>query len=205
MARATSRLSAAEGRQGTVPKRLLSVATRLFAKKGFDRTSVQEIVETAGVTKGAMYHYFDSKEDLLSEIYGRVLREQMERLEKFAAAEAPVSERLHSAASDVVVTTIANLDDSKIFFRSMHQLTPEKQRAVRNERRRYHERFRALVDEGQASGEFRTDVPADLIVDFFFGSVHHLGMWYRRNGPLSAEQVAEHYANLLLGSLSPDS
>jgi AcrR family transcriptional regulator len=190
-------VSAASG----VDERLLAEATRLFAKQGFDRTSVQEIVEAAGVTKGAMYHYFGSKDDLLHEIYGRVLRDQTERLEKFAASEAPAPQRLKAAAADVVITTIENMDDVKIFGQSMHLLSPGKQRAVRAERRRYHEQFRALIEEGQRDRQFRTDVPADLVVDYFFGSVHHLDVWYRRNGKLSPADVAEHYANLLLSSL----
>ncbi|MDT7725699.1 MAG: TetR/AcrR family transcriptional regulator, cholesterol catabolism regulator [Actinomycetota bacterium] len=191
------------GEQDSVPQRLLSHATELFAKKGFDRTSVQEIVEAAGVTKGAMYHYFDSKDDLLYEIYARVLREQTDQLEKVAVTEAPLRERLTAAASDVVVSTIANLDDNTIFMQSMHQLSDEKRKAVRAERRKYHERFRSLIEEGQASGEFRGDKPADVIVDFFFGSVHHLGSWYRRTGTLSARQVGDHYADLLLDALRP--
>ena len=135
-----------------VPQRLLAAATRLFAERGYDRTSVQEIVEAAGVTKGALYHYFGSKDDLLHEVYARVLRLQQERLDAFADADAPVEERLRGAAADVVVTTIDNLDDATIFFRSMHHLSPEKNKQVRAERRRYHERFRALVEEGQRSG-----------------------------------------------------
>ncbi|NKQ58978.1 TetR/AcrR family transcriptional regulator [Amycolatopsis sp. K13G38] len=185
----------------TVPRRLLSAATRLFAQRGYDRTSVQEIVAAAGVTKGAMYHYFGSKDDLLSEIYGRVLRLQTEQLEKVATTEAPVLERLRRAAADVVVSTIENLDDTTIFMQSMHLLSPEKRRSVRAERRGYHERFRSLIEEGQRAGVFRGDKPADIVVDFFFGSVHHLGSWYRDDGELSARQVAEHYADLLLDGL----
>jgi AcrR family transcriptional regulator len=206
MTRANARRSGADAGaddQAAVPHRLLSNATRLFAKKGFDRTSVQEIVEAAGVTKGAMYHYFGSKDDLLYEIYARVLREQTEQLEKVATTGAPLRERLTAAASDVVVSTIASLDDNKIFAQSMHQLSAEKQKAVRAERRKYHERFRTLIEEGQASGEFRADKPADLVVDFFFGSVHHLGSWYRRSGSLSAREVGDHYAGLLLDALRP--
>jgi AcrR family transcriptional regulator len=191
------------GDEDSVPRRLLAGATKLFAMKGFDRTSVQEIVEAAGVTKGAMYHYFDSKDDLLYEIYARVLREQTAQLEKVAATGAPVRERLNDAASDVVVSTIASLDDSTIFMQSMHQLSDERRKAVRAERRKYHERFRSLIEEGQASGEFRGDKPADVVVDFFFGSVHHLGSWYRRSGALSARQVGDHYADLLLDALRP--
>ncbi|MEU9504258.1 TetR/AcrR family transcriptional regulator [Streptomyces sp. NPDC048196] len=186
-----------------VARRLLATATRLFAEQGYDRTSVQEIVDAAGVTKGALYHYFGSKDDLLHEVYGRVLRLQQERLDHFADADAPVEQRLRDAAADVVVTTIENLDDTKIFFRSMHHLGPEKDKQVRAERRRYHERFRALIEEGQRSGVFAADIPADLVVDYHFGSVHHLGTWYRENGPLTPQQVADHLADLLLRALRP--
>ncbi|MEU9885102.1 TetR/AcrR family transcriptional regulator [Sphaerisporangium sp. NPDC051011] len=186
-----------------VRRRLLGAATRLFADKGFEGTSVQEIVAAAGVTKGAMYHYFGSKDDLLREIYARVLRMQTERLDRFADAPGPVATRVYDAAVDVIATTIENLDDSKIFFRSMHQLTPETQQAVRAERRRYHERFRDLVAEGQRTKVFRDDVPADLVVDFFFGSVHHLGLWYHTEGPLSGVEIGRHFAGLLLTSLRP--
>ncbi|MEU2605154.1 TetR/AcrR family transcriptional regulator [Streptomyces albus] len=181
----------------------MAAATRLFAERGFDRTSVQDIVEAAGVTKGALYHYFGSKDDLLHEIYGRLLRLQQERLDLLAGSEAPVAERLRRAAADVVVTTIDNLDDAMIFFRSMHQLPPDKQKQVRAERRRYHERFRALIEEGQRSGEFSDATPADLVVDYHFGSVHHLSSWYRPDGRLTPQQVADHLADLLLRALRP--
>ncbi|GAA2687445.1 TetR/AcrR family transcriptional regulator [Nonomuraea recticatena] len=186
-----------------VRQRLLAEATRLFAERGFESTSVQEIVVSAGVTKGAMYHYFDSKDDLLHEIYARVLRMQMDRLTRIADGPGTVSERLYAAAADVVETTADNLDDSKIFFRSMHLLAPETQKTVRAERRRYHERFRDLVAEGQREGVFRADVPADIVVDYFFGSVHHLGSWYRVEGPLTGGQVGAQFADLLLTSLRP--
>ncbi|MEU4829611.1 TetR/AcrR family transcriptional regulator [Streptosporangium sp. NPDC023615] len=189
--------------QEPVRQRLLGEATRLFAERGFESTSVQEVVSAAGVTKGAMYHYFDSKDDLLHEIYGRVLRMQMERLTRIADGFGPVPERLHAAAADVVTTTVENLDDSKIFFRSMHLLAPDTRKVVRAERRNYHERFRDLVVEGQREGTFRDDIPADIVVDFFFGSVHHLGTWYSTDGPLSGSELGTHFADLLLASLRP--
>ncbi|MET8978712.1 TetR/AcrR family transcriptional regulator [Streptomyces sp. NPDC004539] len=186
-----------------VPQRLLAAATRLFAEQGYDRTSVQEIVEAAGVTKGALYHYFGSKDDLLHEVYARVLRVQQERLDAFANADEPIEERLRAAAADVVVTTIESLDDAAIFFRSMHHLSPEKYKQVRSERRHYHERFRALVEEGQEAGVFSKATPADLVVDYHFGSVHHLPTWYRVGGSLTPQEVADHLADLLLRALRP--
>lgn len=187
--------------ENSIPERLLSEATRLFAEKGFDGTSVQEVVESAGVTKGAMYHYFSSKDDLLYEIYHRLLGMQMSRLELFADGEGSAEERLHGAAVDVLETSFRYLDELTVFFRSLHLLPSEKRKMIRAERRRYHERFRSLIEEGQREGAFRADIPADIVVQYFFGSVHQVSTWYHPDGPMSAEMVSEYYVSLLLDGL----
>lgn len=188
----------------SVPDRLLAAATRLFAERGFERTSVQELVEAAGVTKGAMYHYFTSKDDLLFAVYERVLSMQTARLSGFVESEGPVDERLHAAAADVVMTTVDNLDDTIIFFRSLHMLSPGRQAEVRKERRRYHELFRSLIEEGVREGVFQSRIPADIVINHYFGAVHHLSMWYRAGGGLTGAQVGAYYADLLLASLRVD-
>lgn len=75
---------------------------------------------------------------------------------------------------------------------------------MRAERRKYHEIFRGMVEQGQAEGVFRDNVPADLVVDYFFGSVHHLGTWYRKDGTLSGRDVGRYFADLLVAGLRPD-
>ncbi|TYK43427.1 TetR/AcrR family transcriptional regulator [Actinomadura decatromicini] len=184
-----------------LPDRLLAVATRMFAEKGFENTSVQEIVDAAGVTKGAMYHYFGSKDDLLYEIYHRLLALQMARLEQIADGPGTAEERLRAAAVDVLNTSFLHLDDFTVFFRSTHLLARDRRAAVRAERRRYHERFRALVEEGQREGTFRTATPADIAVHFFFGTVHQIGVWYRPGGGLKTAAISEHYVDLFLNGL----
>ncbi len=185
-----------------VPQRLLRVATRLFAEKGFETTSVQEIVDAAGVTKGAMYHYFDSKDDLLYEIYVRLLRAQLANLEKIVTSEAPVQGRLRALARDVVYTTLQHVESARIFLRSMHLLDPEKLAQVREERRKYGARFVELVEEGQRDGTFRPGgATPDLRLYYFIGAVHYLTVWYRPNGSASADEIADRFADMLLDSL----
>src|SRR2546421_12077926 len=152
----------ARTQEPAVRRRLVAAATRLFAEKGYENASVSEIVAAAGGTKGSMYHYFQAKDDLLFEIYHRGLALPMDRLQRLAAGPGTPVDRLRAVAVDVVVTTVENLDDATVFFRSMHLLEPAKRTSVRGERRRYHERFRALIEEGQAAGLFRGDVAADL-------------------------------------------
>ncbi|MBP2471463.1 AcrR family transcriptional regulator [Crossiella equi] len=186
-----------------VPERLVEAATTLFAEKGYQATSVQEIADAAGVTKGGLYHYFKSKAELLHEVYRRLLFLQTYRLEGIAAGEGPATARLRAAAQDVVVTSAGSLREVTVFFREMHHLPPTTLATVRAERRRYHERFRGLVEEGQATGEFRADLSADLVTHSFFGAIHHLAVWYRPTGPKSAAEIAADFTELLLSSLRP--
>lgn len=196
--------TAESGTGATVRDRVLRAATALFAQKGFEGTSVREIVLAAGVTKGGLYHYFDSKDDLLHEIYTRMLRVQTQRMETIAASDLPLPQRIHAIVVDVVATSIAHLDEAVVFFQSMHLLPEQKVAQVRAERRQYHERVRELVENGQRAGLFRTDVPADVVVQYHFGAIHRLGQWYHHDGPLSGEQVGHHFANLMLASLLGD-
>jgi AcrR family transcriptional regulator len=184
-----------------VKERLLGVATRLFARHGFEGTSVQDIVDAAGVTKGAMYHYYDSKDDLLYEVYHKLLTMQTSHLDEIAAGPGTPEERLRAAAVDLVQTSLDNLDDMIVFFRSLHMLPADKQAQVRAERRSYQDKFRALVDEGVAAGTFRGDVPSDIVVHYFLSVVNQLGSWYHPEGSLSPAQVGELFTELLIGGL----
>lgn len=186
-----------------IPELLLSAALRLFAERGFAATSVQAIVEAADVTKGGMYHYFQSKDDLLYEIYGRLLRLQMVHLREFAVLDEPITDRVRKAAADVIVTSLEEFDGTVAFFQSLHELHPDKQALVRAERRQYHELFCSLIREGQQTKAFSDEVSPDLVVDYFFGAVHHLVTWYHIGGALKPEDVADRFAHLLMASLRP--
>ena len=58
-------------RSETTTDQLISAARRLFATKGFPATSIQEIVDEAGVTRGALYHHFTNKEELFEAVFNR--------------------------------------------------------------------------------------------------------------------------------------
>lgn len=188
-------------RDRDVTELLIAAATQLFAENGFASTSVQQVVSAAQVTKGAMYYYFDSKDGLLYEIYARLLRLQMARLQMFADSKVPIEERVRDAAADVAITSLANLDSVKVFLRSIPELNAEKQATVRTERRAYHELFRTLIRDGQAEGKFDPKVDATLVVNYFFGAIHYLTTWYNKDGDLSPAEIGSAYSQLLMASL----
>ena len=181
-----------------VVDRVTAAALDLFATQGYATTSVQQIVEAAGVTKGAMYHYFQSKDDLLFAIYDRMLSLQKAHLDRIVAAGGPVEDVVRAVCVDVVETSIDFLPEGTVFFRSMHMLTEPRLKEVTRRRREYHDEFATLLERGQNEGVFRTDVPRSVLIAHFFSDVHYLSHWYSPAGPEGKTEVAEQLTELFL-------
>ncbi len=179
-----------------------TAAVELFARDGFANTSVQQIVDAAGVTKGAMYHYFRSKDDLLFGIYEHLLTLQGERLAAIVATRDSTAQKLRSACVDVIETSIEFLAEGTVFFRSAHMLPAEKQLEVKHRRRAYNDQFAALVEAGQHEGIYRTDIPRAVLVANFFSDLHYLPQWYSVDGPEDGNLIALQLTDLFLTGIS---
>jgi AcrR family transcriptional regulator len=192
---------ASQGRGELTPmeSRILRAAVKLFAEKGFDATTVQEVVAAAEVTKGALYHYFDSKDDLLYEIYHSLIGLQTADLDAIIAQGLGAKETVRAILMNLVVTTASRIDETVV--REMHKLNSERMAAFRADRRRYQRTFRDVIAKAQAAGEFATLVPADTAVLIALGVVNQLPNWYRPDGPKSPEQLGAEIADFVLAAL----
>lgn len=186
-----------------VRSRLLDAAVALFAEKGFDGTSVQEIVARAEVTKGAMYHYFKSKDDLLYAIYHGLISRQLADLDRIVASGRAPGEAVRAIIVDLVETTTAQLAEAAVFAREQHKLAAEPMAALRAQRRRYHERVRDVIARGQADGAFAAVASAETVTLVVFGIVNQLPQWYQPGGATSPRQLADELADFVLAGLSP--
>ncbi|MFC0434985.1 TetR/AcrR family transcriptional regulator [Kutzneria buriramensis] len=195
---------ASQGRGELTPMegRILRAAVKLFAEKGFDATTVQEVVAAAEVTKGALYHYFDSKDDLLYEIYHSLIGIQTADLDGIIAQDLGAKETVRAILINLVVTTAARIDETAVFVREMHKLDSERMAAFRADRRRYQKTFRDVIAKAQAAGEFSSAVPADTAVLIALGVVNQLPTWYRPDGPKSPEQLGAEIADFVLAGLA---
>ena len=185
-------------KQTNVADDVTRAAVDLFAAQGYANTSVQQIVEAAGVTKGAMYHYFQSKDDLLFGIYDRLLSLQKQHLDDIVARGGAVVDVVRAVCVDVIETSIEFLPEGTVFFRSSHMLSAPRQQEVTRRRRAYHDTFAALIERGRAEGVFRSDIPVPVVVAHFFSDVHYLSHWYSPTGPETKTQVAQQLTELFL-------
>src|SRR5690606_29751059 len=107
-------------------ERVLTAALDLFADRGYDATSVNEVVLRAGVTKGALYHYFTAKEDLLYEIYRGLLDQQLTDLDRILAERTDPAAALHAVIENLVTTTISHAREVTVFSRETSRLGEER-------------------------------------------------------------------------------
>lgn len=183
---------------------IMAAALELFAERGYDATSVTEVVERAGVTKGALYHYFSAKEDLLYEIYRDHLDQQMADLERIlSSGDDPVT-ALHNVVENLVVTTITHLPVVTVFGRDMSRLSPQRFAALQADWRRYQEGVRGLIKAAQNDGTFAGTTTPEIASWIIFGFTNSLPLWYQPDGPLSPAGIAAELNSLVRAAMDPN-
>jgi AcrR family transcriptional regulator len=180
---------------------ILQEAVRLFAEKGFDATSVQDIVTAAHVTKGAFYYYFTSKNDLLYEIHQGFMAVANQHAEEVLAEGLSPEETLRKMIV-TLITGIARFQSGvTVFFREMHRLSPEHRSAMRADRDRYENAFGAVIERGQVEGVFRADISSRLQTLGILSMCNGTYIWYRPHGSVPAREIGEAFADMLLAGI----
>lgn len=182
-------------------QRIVDAAIALFADRGFDATSVSEVVTTAGVAKGALYYHFESKDDLLYEVYRELVDRQLAGLTEILARQSGPEQTMRELIADLVETTAARAAEAKVFSRESHRLGDANQARVRAARRTIHDAFIDLIRSGQASGAFNTVATPEMVTFTVFGVINELPVWYRPDGPKRPAQLAAELAELILAAL----
>src|SRR5579864_9567604 len=118
----TSRSKSA-GRVRLSQKAIVNVAADLFARNGFGATSLDDIADQLGATKGALYYHIKNKEDILRHIYLTVLTASEEPLAEIAAAQLPPAEKLGRAIIHHATVAANRSPAMTVFYREHPHLT----------------------------------------------------------------------------------
>jgi AcrR family transcriptional regulator len=186
-------------------ERVLDSAVDLFAKQGYDGTSVAQVIAQAGVAKGGFYHHFASKEALLSEVYGDLISRQLTALDEILARKDPPADTLRALIIDLVESTASSAQRALVFWRELNKLGNERTEEYRRARRRYHDAVQRLIRHGQASGAFAAVASPEIVTFTIFGVINELPLWYRPSGRKRPAQIAAELADFVLAGLGASS
>ena len=131
-------------------------ATRLFADRGFAGTSLQDIADATGLTRPALYHYFGSKEDLLSRLVSELTEGPADELGEIRRREgATATERLRAMALAVAWRQASQPARFRLLVRSEAELPEALSKVYDQGRRRVLKEFSSVIGEGVRLGQFR--------------------------------------------------
>ena len=157
-------------------ERILQAAMASFADRGYDATPVKAICREAGVSKGAFYHHFSSKQDVFLKLLHGWLSGMDERLADLQADRLEIPEQLMAMTDMICDVFDAAGDQLPMFLEFWSQAAhdPEVWEATRAPYRRYRTFFAAMIEAGIAEGSIRPvdpDTTARVIVSLAVGLV----------------------------------
>ena len=175
---------------------ILAAAANLYAKRGFQGTSVADLAKSCRTSKSLIYHYFPSKDDTLHAVMAAHLDALVDAADE-AMQTGSTEERLRALTLAFMRLYAGARDSHKVLLNELDNLPPRQRAEVVAKQRRIISVVETLILD------LRPDLnPITLpLTMLFFGMINWTHTWLRPEGRMSAEELAELAVNLMLGGL----
>jgi AcrR family transcriptional regulator len=179
---------------------ILDAAAQVFRQKGFHGASMADIAESVQLQKASLYHHVSSKQDILLALLDRALEMLFEQIDAIAKQPLPADEKLRRMVQVYLRLLAENSDLSSVLLFEHRSLDPDQHARHIPNRDRFEALWRDVIDDGVRSGLFAKTDKA-MAVRALMGILNWTLTWYRPDGPLAIEQIADQYTNLMLHGL----
>jgi len=145
---------------------------RVFARKGYHASRVGDIAEEAGVAYGLLYHYFESKEDVLRSVFRETWRALIETIESVEEAGDPPREQLRKVAEILLRSWRRDPDLVRVLVREVTRSSHLQERI--DEIDAAFSGLERIIAKGQEEGEFRADLDPRMAAYVFYGALEEI-------------------------------
>jgi AcrR family transcriptional regulator len=196
-----------QAQPGRTPRRfdryevLINSAAEIFRTNGYDATSLQQIADDVGILKGSLYHYIDTKEDLLFAIIQRNHEHITQREPEWREYEDDPIAAIRVFIEGHMRAALWNPTFSEVFIRDFRALTAERAKEIRSTQEAYDTEFRGLIGRAADAGLLRKDVEPAFAARAVFGMTNWISYWYHPGGSLSPEDVVHKLSAYAMASL----
>lgn len=180
---------------------VIAAAVDLLHVRDYRAVTINDIAAATKMVKGSLYYYIGSKEDLLYEIALGVHSLVVQNLEYCSGIPGSPLDRIRIFAERHVRINTDNSARAAIFYRDSKYLSRTRLQKIVQLRDRCEQFLRGLIHDGQQSGSVCPDLDPRLTSRALFGLMNSVLMWYRPDGPLTSEQVAAAFADLVVHAI----
>ena len=155
-------------------RQILDAGVRVFARQGYHGTRVSDIADEAGVAYGLVYHYFKSKDQVLNELFSERWSLLLAAIEATDADDIAPREKLWAVASFIVDSYRHDPELMKVIIVEVTRAANSFGRTHLPEIREAYDGIAGIVEKGQKSGDFRTDIDPAFASMSFYGAIEQL-------------------------------
>jgi TetR/AcrR family fatty acid metabolism transcriptional regulator len=153
---------------------ILDAAVRVFAQQGFHTCRVSDIADEAGVAYGLVYHYFQSKDEVLDTLFLERWNVMLEAIRETDAQSIPARDKLRHIASFIIESYRHDPDLMKVIIVEVTRAANSFGAAHLDKITEAYGLLRGIVDQAQASGEFSNSVSAEFAAMAFYGAIEQV-------------------------------
>jgi AcrR family transcriptional regulator len=162
---------------GGVDKRrlILDAAVRVFARQGFHACRVSDVADEAGVAYGLVYHYFDSKEEILNTLFRERWQIMLDAIVEIDEGnEIPARDKLYLVASFIIDSYHHEPDLMKVIIVEVTRAANSFGREHLQKIREAYDLIARIVEQARQDGSFKSDISADFAAMCFYGAIEQL-------------------------------
>ena len=182
-------------KKGNKIKEINGVVTRLFAQKGYHNTSMREIARDLGMNQSSLYHYFDSKEDILYALLNDAIDDALGTLEEICGSDLSPHGKLNQVLSFYTNYYAGDQDRLRLLVNEQGNLGNEYRQVLIEKERRYVRLIQSILKDLADEGRMKT-IPPSVAAFAFFGMVHYTIKWYDKNGPVKSGELADYFLEI---------
>jgi TetR/AcrR family transcriptional regulator, cholesterol catabolism regulator len=179
---------------------IVAAATRVFSERGYHGASMDDVADALGMRKPSLYHHIRKKEDLLFAIHERLIDELIDETESVCSSAATPSAKVHDLLLLTMRFIARNKDGVTVFLQERRAVGGDRWESLVAKRDRYERMVSRTIAEGIAAGDF-VDLPPDIAARGVLAMANWGYTWFQPDGRLTAEEVAEIFAAIVLSGL----
>jgi TetR/AcrR family transcriptional regulator, cholesterol catabolism regulator len=182
--------------------RLLDAACTLFTRKGYFATSIREIADLMGLQKASLYYYISTKEDLLYQISRAALEHMSAGVKRALEQVSRPADRVHALITSHVISLLHHQNWYAAANDELHALSPERREEIVALRDEYELLLRKTLEEAQAAGILRADIPAKFLGLVLLGMINLIYPWYQPEIDLTPMELGSLLADLFMTGIA---